>query len=468
MSILCYFYVTDLRQKDESVTITLMNLSKPLSVSELNQSAKTLLESSFSLIQVEGEISNLARPSSGHWYFTLKDSRAQVRCAMFKNRTQFIRTLPKEGDRVVLTAKVSLYEGRGDFQLIAEQMALGGTGQLQIAFEALKAKLQFEGLFSAEHKRALPAHPTHLGIITSPTGAAIHDILHVLQRRFPGLAVTLYPTAVQGKEAAGQIVKAIEFANRDQRCDVLIVGRGGGSLEDLWPFNEEIVARAIFASRLPIVSAVGHETDITIADWVADYRAPTPSAAAEILSPNQLDIQNQLSRLARQLHQAIMLQIDSSRQSLSHLKKRLRHPGDKLRDQAQRIDRAELRLHSLTLRQLKNAQLKLEQLNKRLLKQAPLNLVQQHHRYLQQLDARHRLAMQQFMNHQHNRLKQQAALLHQVSPLATLSRGYAILQTADGLGITESNQVKLNETINARLSKGSLELSVTRIDNSLT
>ncbi|MBR9882635.1 MAG: exodeoxyribonuclease VII large subunit, partial [Oceanospirillales bacterium] len=273
--------------------------NRALSVSALNRQVKSLLEHSFLSIQVIGEISNFARPSSGHWYFTLKDAKAQVRCAMFRNSNQRTGFVPREGDEVLVTARVSLYEGRGDYQLICERMEKSGLGQLQQAFDALKAKLDKEGLFDVARKRRLPPHPKHLGVVTSPSGAAIHDILTVLKRRFPGLPVTLYPTAVQGAEAAAQIVSAIELANRHNQCDVLIVGRGGGSLEDLWPFNEESVARAIVASAIPIVSAVGHEVDVSISDLCADQRAATPSAAAELLSPDRPALTLRLSQLKR-------------------------------------------------------------------------------------------------------------------------------------------------------------------------
>src|SRR5690606_31569338 len=248
-------------------------------VSQLNRRAKQLLETHLPLLWVEGELSNVSQPSSGHWYFTLKDDQAQVRCAMFRNRNMLVRFKPQQGQQVLLRARVSLYEGRGDYQLIAEHMEEAGAGALQRAYEELKQKLAAEGLFSDDLKQPLPSLPRHIGVITSPTGAAIRDILHVLARRFPAIPVTVLPVAVQGKEAAPQIVKAIQLANRADLFDVLILARGGGSLEDLWPFNEEVVARAIHASKLPIVSAVGHEVDFTIADFVADLRAPTPSVA---------------------------------------------------------------------------------------------------------------------------------------------------------------------------------------------
>src|SRR5690625_2927780 len=254
-----------------------------LSVSQLNRRSKQILETHLPLVWVEGEVSNLSRPSSGHWYFTLKDDQAQVRCAMFRNRNQLVRFNPAQGQQLLLRARVSLYEGRGDYQLIVEHMEEAGFGALQRAFEELKTRLSQEGLFASERKRPLPTLPKHIGVITSPTGAAIRDILSVLKRRFPAVPVTVLPVPVQGKEAAPAIVSALDLANRSELFDVLILARGGGSLEDLWPFNEEAVARAIYASRTPVVSAVGHEVDFSIADFVADVRAPTPSAAAELV-----------------------------------------------------------------------------------------------------------------------------------------------------------------------------------------
>lgn len=263
-------------------------------VSRLNQTVRLLLEREMGQVWISGEISNFSQPSSGHWYFTLKDDNAQVRCAMFRNSNRRVTFRPQHGQQVLVRANITLYEPRGDYQIIVESMQPAGEGLLQQKYEQLKAQLTAEGLFEQKHKQALPSPAHCVGVITSKTGAALHDILHVLRRRDPGLPVIIYPTAVQGDDAPGQIVRAIALANARQECDVLIVGRGGGSLEDLWSFNDERVARAIFASQIPIVSAVGHETDVTIADFVADLRAPTPSAAAEIVSRNQQELLRQL------------------------------------------------------------------------------------------------------------------------------------------------------------------------------
>ena len=266
-------------------------------ISELNRRVRQLLEINLPMLWVEGEISNFACPSSGHWYLSLKDQSAQVRCAMFRNANQRVKFRPKNGTQVLVRCRAGIYEGKGEYQLIIEHMEEAGFGALQRQFEQLKAKLDAEGLFDNDNKRPIPDSINHIGVVTSPTGAAVKDILSVLKRRFPAIKVSIFPTAVQGEEATDQIVNALADANRCEQIDALIVGRGGGSLEDLWSFNTEPVARAIAASRLPIISAVGHEIDFTIADFVADLRAPTPSAAAELVSPDSLQIQNQLYRI---------------------------------------------------------------------------------------------------------------------------------------------------------------------------
>ena len=440
--------------------LTPANNSSAISVSELNHQVKSLLEHSFMTIQVEGEISNLARPSSGHWYFTLKDDRAQVRCAMFRGRNLQVRFRPKEGDQVVVLAKVSLYEGRGDFQLICDQMQESGQGRLQQAFERLKLQLSQEGLFDVSRKRALPGPARHIGVITSPTGAAIHDILQVLGRRCPSLPVALYPTAVQGNEAAGQIVRAIELANRDGRCDVLIIGRGGGSLEDLWPFNEEKVARAIAASRIPVVSAVGHEVDISISDLVADLRAPTPSAAAELLSPDQAQLQQQLSLLRQRLARQTRRYLQQQRSRLEHLHARLRHPGDRLREQSQRLDQLELRLQRALMLHLQQRHNRLDMLQQRLQRSSPARMLLRKQQQLSPLRQRLQHAMQLLLSQRRQQLQFQARQLQGVSPLATLERGYAIVQDHKGQAITRQQQVSPGDVITARLHQGTLVCTV--------
>ncbi len=299
-------------------------ISEPIySVSQLNQEIRDFLENQVMPLWITGEISNFACPSSGHWYFTLKDAQASIRCALFKPKARGIHFTPQNGDQVLLHGRVSLYTPRGDYQFIADYVEAAGDGLLQKKFNLLKEKLLQEGLFDTSHKKSLPKWPKTIGVVTSPTGAAIHDILHVLNRRFPLINIIIYPTAVQGGSAAGEIVDAIQTANQHKKCDVLIVGRGGGSLEDLWSFNEEIVARAIFASEIPIVSAVGHEVDITIADFVADVRAPTPSAAAELLSPDQTELLFTLDKMSERLDYLLIQTSQNITQQLDYFDERL-------------------------------------------------------------------------------------------------------------------------------------------------
>lgn len=436
-----------------------------LSVSQLNREVKTLLEHSFMTVQVEGEISNLARPSSGHWYFTLKDEQAQVRCAMFRNRNISVNFHPKEGDQVVILAKVSLYEGRGDFQLICDRMSESGTGRLQAAFEQLKARLAAEGLFEQGRKRPLPSSVACVGIVTSPTGAAIHDILQVLQRRCPGLPVALYPTAVQGNDATAQIVKAIELANRDKRCDVLIVGRGGGSLEDLWSFNEETVARAIAASAIPVVSAVGHEVDTSISDLVADLRAPTPSAAAELVSPDQAMQRRRLKTLTERMQRQLERIMSQHQVRLQHLTQRLRHPGERLREQSQRLDQLELRLQRALQRQLQQRRQGLDQLRHRLERSSPQRLLQRKQQLVPPLQQRLHQAIQRRLQQKQQLLAAQVRQLHGVSPLATLQRGYAIVQNSDGQAISSTNQLQPGDKLITQLHHGRVFSTVDRTDD---
>ena len=440
-----------------------------LSVSQLNRQARTLLESHFDFVWVEGEISNFAAPASGHWYFSLKDGNAQVRCAMFRNRNQRVRFTPKNGDAIRLRCRVSLYEGRGEFQLIVEHLEHDGTGALQAAFEQLKAKLLAEGLFEADLKQPLPANIRHLGVITSPTGAAIHDILHVLARRCPSIEVSILPVPVQGDGAAAQIADAIARANRWHKngaiqFDALIVGRGGGSLEDLWAFNEEIVARAIAASELPIVSAVGHETDFTIADMAADVRAPTPSAAAELLSPDQREWLQRLHNAELNLTRVIRRKLLDASTQLQHLRARLKHPGAQLREQAQRLDDIEQRMTRAQQHLLARHRARLELLESRLHAQLPLPRIQQNRRDVQLLESQLQAAMKARLSQSKERLSHLAQLLDSLSPLGTLQRGYAILTDAGGSVIEEADKATVGDTVNARLARGRLTLTVDKIE----
>ena len=429
-------------------------------VSQLNRQSKELLETYLHRVQVSGEISNLSRPNSGHWYFTLKDQRAQVRCAMFKSRSQNVGFIPKEGEQVLINASVSLYEARGDYQLIVDKMQSAGEGALKIAFEAMKERLNQQGYFNDEYKKAIPTHPKHIGIVTSQTGAAVKDIISVLKRRFPALPISIYPTQVQGDLAAGQIVQAIQRANRDAICDVLIVGRGGGSLEDLWPFNEEAVAHAIFQSQIPIISAVGHEVDTSISDFVADLRAPTPSAAAELVSPDRFEWLGRFEHYQRQLVRSMENRLSAQRFHLSQLVKRLRHPKDKLQENMQRLDMAELKLKNAIERRLSGNKEQLTKVSARLQQQKPdkrLALMQQHTSQLQQ---RLQLAIKQQLADLGNQLSRQAEVLNAVSPLSTLGRGYAILTDDKGQAIRDSQQVNPGDTVHAQLHVGQLSCTV--------
>lgn len=415
------------------------------------------------MLWVEGEISNLAKPSSGHWYFTLKDDAAQVRCAMFRTRNTLLRFAPRAGDKVVVRGRVSLYEGRGDYQLIVEHMEDAGFGALQRAFEALKLKLQNEGLFDLAHKQPLPQLPRCIGVVTSPTGAAIRDILSVLKRRFPAIPVSILPVAVQGKEAPAQIARAIELANLHNVCDVLLVSRGGGSLEDLWAFNEEVVARAIFASKIPVVSAVGHEIDFSIADFVADMRAPTPSAAAELLSPSQDAMGARFIECANCLTQYLMSRLQNLQDAVIHLRARLQHPGDKLRNRSQQLDHLELRLQRQSQARLAALHQRLGGLHQRLSLAHPGKQIQQQKKQVTQLGERLRRQAKLSHEQQSQRLAKAADLLDSVSPLATLKRGYAIVERSDGEIIRSYRKIRPGDTITARLQDGTLGCTVNAV-----
>ncbi|MGH1374619.1 MAG: exodeoxyribonuclease VII large subunit [Cellvibrionaceae bacterium] len=434
-----------------------------LTVSQLNRRARQLLETHMPILWLEGEISNFARPSSGHWYFTLKDANAQVKCAMFRNRNQTVRTVPQQGQKVLIRARVSLYEGRGDYQVIAEHMEDSGVGALQQAFEALKHQLHQEGLFDPSTKKPLPALAKHIGVITSPTGAAIRDILQVLRRRFPGTAVSIFPVAVQGAEAAPQIVRALYNANQLSSCDLLIVGRGGGSLEDLWPFNEESVARAIYASRLPIISAVGHEVDITIADYVADLRAPTPSAAAELSTPDGNDMLQQFAGYEVLLEESMERRLERNQEKLSALAARLQHPGQKLQAQAQHLDNLDIRLQRVIQNQLQQQRQKLQQLETQLHHKAPTQKMQALHERLNLLHQKLNQQMQQKLRDSQQALGKAAAVLDSVNPLSILQRGYSVTSRSSGEIVSDAKSINVGDTLNTQLAQGNVESIVQKI-----
>ena len=436
------------------------------SVSQLNQSVRLMLENQLGAVWLTGEVSNFSQPVSGHWYLSLKDENAQVRCAMFRMKNLRVSFRPTNGMQVLVRANVSLYEPRGDYQLIIESMHLAGEGLLMQQFEALKLKLAAEGLFAQHLKKNLPHFSKAVGIITSKTGAALQDILHILQRRDPSLKIIIYPTAVQGKDAATDIVQMIELANQRQEVDVLIVGRGGGSLEDLWCFNEEIVARAIFHSHLPVISAVGHETDVTIADFVADVRAPTPSAAAELVSRNQTELLQQLQYRRQRLEIALDRLFAEKQQKLRHLSLRLhnQHPQAQLRIQQQLITQLSHRLQqSLRHRWQKKAE-NLTALSMRLYKN-PLPLrIQQYEQQLAQLKVRLNSHMNLTLSLQQKQLSHLCGKLDSLSPLKVLARGYSITQNQQNLTIRSIKDVNIGEHIKTRLTDGDIISQVIRLE----
>ena len=444
---------------DDAIFQRLGTEREGLTVSQLNARARRLLEEVFPQVWVEGELSNLARPSSGHLYFTLKDSGAQVRCALFRQHASRIRMDLRDGLLVRARGRVSVYEGRGDYQMILDSLEPAGDGALRQAFEALKGKLQNEGLFADERKRPLPSHPARIGVITSPSGAAVRDIISVFGRRAPFIELVISPTAVQGRDAAPQIVRALEQADR-AGFDALILARGGGSLEDLWPFNEEIVARAVAACRTPIVSAVGHETDVTISDFVADVRAPTPSAAAELLSPDTQAMLLQLQRCQRQLQQSMKVRLARDHLRLDGLRRRLRHPGERLAQQSQRLDELDMRLQRAWQHRLEQRQQQLGNLLGRLQQQHPERMLRVLHERLTQLQQRLPRAMRLGLQQRQQQLESAAQGLHLISPLATLGRGYSILLDQQGRAIRRQQDTRPGQQLQARLAEGKLTLRV--------
>lgn len=432
-------------------------------VSDLNRTARGLLEANLPLLWVEGEISNLARPASGHLYFSLKDAQAQVRCALFRNRGALLRFKPADGMHVLVRGRVSLYEPRGDFQFLVEHMEEAGHGALQRAFEELKKKLAAEGLFDAALKRPLPAVPRSIGVITSPSGAALRDILSVIRRRYPLARVLLYPVPVQGEGAAAKIAAMLRLASARAECDVLILARGGGSLEDLWCFNEENVARAIRASAIPVVSGVGHEIDFTIADFAADLRAPTPTGAAELVTPDIAAWRTQIAEQALRLELALKRRLEDWQARLSWCQGRLTqlHPGRVLRDRAQRLDELELRLKHGMRRQLQQEQGRHAELAARFREHSPAQSLRRTSDRLIGLAQRLQAAARARGLAARNRVALAARALDAVSPLATLNRGYAILSdAATGAVINHVREAHVGQAVRARLADGNLSAEI--------
>ncbi|MCK0768835.1 exodeoxyribonuclease VII large subunit [Chromohalobacter canadensis] len=436
-----------------------------LSVSELNRQARLILERGFGECWVEGEISGVARPASGHIYFTLKDDRAQLRCAFFRNRARLMRATLKDGDRLRVRGRVSVFEPRGDYQLIVEAVQASGEGELLAAFERLKAKLSTEGVFA--NARPLPCPPRHLAIITSPTGAAIRDVLAVLRRRWPALEVTILPVPVQGREAPPAIIRAIAQANQraqspDDTVDALLVTRGGGSLEDLWAFNDEHLARAIHHSRLPIMSAVGHEVDVTLADFAADERAPTPSAAAERLVPDWHEQRAQLQAAERGLTRAMQARLERDGQRLDQTRARLRHPGERLAEQRRRLESWETRLRLAMRRRLDRERQHHETLTRRVERQDPRLAITSLQQRLTTLERQLHAALPRRLDQSRERLEALARELNAVSPLAVLGRGYSILEDDNRHIVRNAHDTQPGQTLTARLGEGRLKLEVKR------
>jgi exodeoxyribonuclease VII large subunit len=436
------------------------------SVSRLNREAKALLEGSFPLLWVEGELSNLSRPASGHLYFSLKDAQAQVRCALFRGSQRGLGVTPKDGMQVLVRARVSLYEGRGDYQLIVESLEEAGEGALRRAYELLRNRLSQEGLFDSARKRPLPRLPKRIGIITSPSGAVLHDILTTLKRRFPAIPVLLHPVPVQGEGAAEKIAAMIQLAGQRRDCDVLILARGGGSLEDLWAFNEEVLARAIHACPIPIVCGVGHETDVSIADFVADARAPTPTAAAEMLSPNQSDWQLALEQKEQRLVRLLRDRLRTAQQRLDYLSTRLVHPRERLARLNERLQSLGTRLRLAQFHVREHSAHSLHALHARLLQRNPQTQLREQQLRNHHLHTHLGNAMRRVLERAREHLARTAQALDTLSPLATLARGYAILEKpASGAVIRNASDVRRGDAVRARLAHGALDCRVENVHN---
>lgn len=437
-------------------------------VSRLNSEVRAVLQGSFPLLWVEGEISNLARPASGHIYFTLKDPQAQVRCAMFRMKRQYLRFQPENGLRVLIRGRVGLYEGRGEFQLVAEHMEPAGEGALRQAFEALKLRLQDEGLFDTAHKQPLPLLPRQIGIITSPSGAAIRDVLSVLGRRFPGIPVLIYPAQVQGEEAPQSLINALRLAERRADCDLLILTRGGGSLEDLMAFNDEALARTLHQMSIPVISAVGHEIDFTIADFVADRRAPTPSVAAELATPEREEIAQRITVLQHRATRCIRQQLEQGRLTLRQLQRELmrHHPASQLQQRLQYLDELGQQLQRNLLNRLTQQQNRLALLSGRLRAATPSHRLQRQKERLQNLDRRLRSQTERMLQQHRQRLALTGSRLNALSPLSTLERGYSItLKMPQGEVLRDVHGLAPGDTLETRLANATILSTVTHLSD---
>ena len=438
-----------------------MNNTQILTVSQLTSSIKKMLEGRFAFISVAGEISNLRRPASGHCYFTLKDDRAQIRAVLFKTQLRYLEKTPRDGQMVVCRGRISVYEPRGDYQLIVDTLDFQGAGALQLAYERLKKKLAAEGLFDASVKKMLPALPEHLTPVTSPTGAAVHDFIRIAATRYPRLKIAIYPVTVQGEGAAKELCRAIVDINAHGKTDGIILCRGGGSIEDLWAFNNEKLAREIRRSTLPVVSAVGHEIDFTIADFAADLRAPTPSGAAEMLLPDQQVLADQVASRARRLYQSIQARLDRAHDRLALVKQLLAgaaHPVDTV---LLRLDHAANRLNHAMENILLENRLQLIQLDSRLLQSNLPATITQQQQIIRDINQKLHRGIREILRIQDENLSRSSGLLHAVSPLSTLARGYAIAGKKKGQGIlTSADQVRIGEEIEIILHQGRLSCTV--------
>jgi exodeoxyribonuclease VII large subunit len=435
-----------------------------ITVSELNRQSRLLLERGLARVWVQGEISNLARPASGHFYFSLKDESAQIRCAWFRQRQRAPTQRIADGEQVLVLGRVGIYEARGDYQFVVEQVEPAGEGELRRRFDLLKNKLAAEGLFDIERKRPLPLLPRRIGVITSPSGAAIRDILTVLRRRFPAIPVVIYPSPVQGDAAVPCLVAALEQAARRNECDVLIIARGGGSLEDLWAFNEEAVARAVSGCPIPIVSGVGHEVDVTISDFAADVRAPTPSGAAELVAPDQLEWQRSFAAYSARLALQMRRRAENASQACDWLSRRLNQcsPATRVRRQSERLRDLGRALAGGMRHDFTRRGRLLDHFCSRVLAGAPLRRLERHSRRLADASGRLRRHGPVSIERLRTRLKLAERALQSVSPLATLTRGYAIVtDTATGRVLLDAGEAPAGTVVDARLARGSVRATVT-------
>ncbi len=444
---------------------TEIDAPKIISVSELNKKAKSLLENGIPKLWIEGEISNLARPASGHMYFSLKDESSQIRCAWFKQRQLQVTTNIVNGSKMLALGKVSLYGPRGEYQFIIEKLEMAGEGDLKRKYEELRMKLAAEGIFAEEKKLKLPTIPNQIGVITSPSGAAIRDILSVLKRRFPITPIIIFPVAVQGDYAAPQIANALKKANFRADCDLLILARGGGSLEDLWAFNEEIVARAIDESLIPIISAVGHETDVTISDFASDYRAPTPSGAAEIAVPDQQEWIKLLQDISKKITALITQNINTKHQLIDWLTKRFSQSSPKMivKRQIELSFNLKKNLHKSMHYLLMAYERKIEKFISRCIQASPQRKIQKEIMLINKINQRIHSYGDELLNNIKHRTDLASKTLHSVSPLRTLDRGYAIARNLETKKIiTDPDTVKLKSDIEIKLAKGKIKATVTR------